>query len=227
MEGASERAIRCLRCGYPLQAGGKLRCSECGGRVTPAALARWFDGEMEAHLKVLSTLALIVLALKLWVLLPNLASLARLGDATVAACTCALARQQKEGGLGAIFGMAGAIAAGSGILFAFSAPLEFYTLNLVAAPLLVCAVLNDPDVGDVLGRAVTRAISIGIALLAPLVAAGLFFMERSLQGAALPDPTFVLKTAIPHVLATAAWGWAWWTLRQVQRSLYAPLPDSR
>ncbi|TWT45557.1 hypothetical protein RAS1_19850 [Phycisphaerae bacterium RAS1] len=220
-------ALRCLACGYPLQPGGKLRCSECGKQFTMPTLARWFDGDGEAHLKVINTLVLIVLTLKLWVLVPNLAVLARLGDAAMAAWACAMSRQNKEGSLGAIFGMAGAIAAGAGVLFAFGSTLEFYTLNLVAAPLLVCAVLHDPEIGDVLGRSATRTVGVAIVIVAPLLAAALYFLERvAPANAGPPGASFVLKTLIPHLLATAGWAWAWWSLRHVRRTLYAPLEES-
>jgi hypothetical protein len=217
-DGAPPR-LRCVGCGYPLARPGAQRCSECGLALDEDVLERWFDGAERERFERVQWLVVAVLFLKL-LLLPNMLCAARGMMALVAGTACFVAGREKEQTTGGYAGIAGMVAAGTMLLFAgHDGALAFYTLDIAVAALLLLTLLYDIELGPIAVRTPGRRWATGLLFAAPVFGLLCFLLDgESSQLAIGPFPIFGL--VLPHLAASGAWLFAWYTVRTVRRMLF-------
>ena len=174
-----EPPYRCLHCGYPIADSPELRCSECGRTYEHETLEYWFSGEEQRRFEHVLWLVIAALFMKL-LLLPQLLGLGRVGGGLAVMAAGYLASRGKTQSTGGYFAIATTIV-GAVMALGFActtAPLPYYTLDIIAACLLLLGMLHDPVGGVVGGTSGGRRITPIILFAAPVFAIACYGLER-------------------------------------------------
>lgn len=236
--GNESAAYRCLYCGYELDPGSDMICPECGTQFTRRVLDRWFDGDEQQRLERMMWLIMAILFLKACMFIPAFTFFARFIGALAAMYACWLSFHDKTETNAGMFGVAGFLASLVTLCLIIS-PAAAYPLVLDMAPagLLLAAAVTDREGFELLGEHGYKRMALIIVFATPLVAGGLFGIESLVRsqitaapGAApgtAPSPAARLAiewllVALPVMLSLLVWLYVWWSLRQIQRVLFAP-----
>jgi len=221
--------FRCLRCGYPIADLRNPRCNECGRVHTKDTLEWWFSDEERTRLNNVIWLVLAVIFTKL-MFIPLIMGLARCGGAVAVGVACTVAMNGKKGTVGGYCGVSGLIIAvimGLGFSWDAAYAVPFYTLEMVAACLLLLSVLHDPMGGGVGGALPARQIAPILLFVVPLLGAGCWWLQKAVG----PDlgifsgwePFTPFGFILPYVAAAAVWVFVWLALAGTRKMLFASL----
>jgi hypothetical protein len=218
----------CLYCGYILDTTSGLRCSECGTLFSESVYERWFGGDEERRFDRVGWLLMAVLFAKLWFGAPGVGWYSSLIVVVAAGYACWLALSGKEETTAGMYAMAGmAVCLLSGCML-LGKPLLQPFLECAIAGLLLAAMVSDPARFEVLASRGYRRIAIALVFVSPFLAAAVLGGQAvALQATSLQSPpgstaVAVLSIAIPGVLSLGAWGYVWWAVRAVSRTLFLP-----
>lgn len=228
--------LRCLACGYPLQAETDLRCSECGRQWTRAEMDHWFAGAEQRRFADVIWWTQVVLIAQVF-LVPELIGLPMMGGgvcagvAVVAAgWACWLANRGRWFTTVGRYGNAALVLTGLSLLRFWPVAGEepgfsqdsVYAVSLaMVAPLLVLAMVDHPPKFYSAGRARR------LLLPATLVSACALWWLPILGDLTTIIPNFEMAgysislfDTLPRVLTVVTWMVAWVWLRRVRRALF-------